>query len=336
MPRVGDVIRPIPKKRSPNYPGLSLETAITRLSGLFEKINRHTVGVEVACQSMGVSHKSSTGLVLLGALRAYGLLDDVKSGIETMVKISDLGLDIVADSRPGSVAWLGFVRKAAKLPKIHGELWNKYGASLPPDDELRRFLIREKDFGDKAATVCIVRYKKTIAFAKLAEGGAIANNTATENEESEAGPEAGEEVHEEWLDRVPGPGNYVQWSRQGKDQFACPQKIIRVSPDWQFAFVEGSSKPLPMSELTVQDPPTKARAVGQARASLSGDVIANGPYISFPLPGGNLIEIRLRSKVSKKDFDRIKALLDLSEGSLVDEDEPESRENLPPGIRGVE
>lgn len=45
-----------------------------------------------------------------------------------------------------------------------------------------------------------------------------------------------------------------------------------------------------------------------------------GPFISFPLPGGNAIEIRLRSKVSKKDFDRIKSLVDLSEPALVSDE----------------
>jgi hypothetical protein len=44
-----------------------------------------------------------------------------------------------------------------------------------------------------------------------------------------------------------------------------------------------------------------------------------GAYISFPLPGGNAIEIRLRSRVSKMDFDRIKSLVELSEASLVED-----------------
>ena len=44
----------------------------------------------------------------------------------------------------------------------------------------------------------------------------------------------------------------------------------------------------------------------------------SAPYISFPLPGGNVIEIRLRSKVSPKDFATVKKLIELSESSLVD------------------
>ena len=43
----------------------------------------------------------------------------------------------------------------------------------------------------------------------------------------------------------------------------------------------------------------------------------SGPSITFPLPNNNSIEIRLSKPVSKKDFERIKKLVDLSEDSLV-------------------
>lgn len=48
---------------------------------------------------------------------------------------------------------------------------------------------------------------------------------------------------------------------------------------------------------------------------------AGGPYIVFPLSDGNVLEIRLRKRVSPKDFERIRQLVDLSEGSLVDFEE---------------
>jgi hypothetical protein len=46
-----------------------------------------------------------------------------------------------------------------------------------------------------------------------------------------------------------------------------------------------------------------------------------GPRIEFPLPDDNVIEIQLRKPVSKRTFERIKQLLDLSEDSLVAEDQ---------------
>jgi hypothetical protein len=48
---------------------------------------------------------------------------------------------------------------------------------------------------------------------------------------------------------------------------------------------------------------------------------SDGPFISFPLSGGNVVEIRLKQKVSFEDFKRLKSLIDLSEGSLVGTDD---------------
>jgi hypothetical protein len=45
--------------------------------------------------------------------------------------------------------------------------------------------------------------------------------------------------------------------------------------------------------------------------------------IVFPLSGGNAVEIRLKRRVSRKDFDRLKQLLELSEDSLVEPGETE-------------
>lgn len=46
-----------------------------------------------------------------------------------------------------------------------------------------------------------------------------------------------------------------------------------------------------------------------------------GDYISFPLAGGNVLEIRLKKRASPKDFERIKAIVELSESSLVEEED---------------
>lgn len=46
----------------------------------------------------------------------------------------------------------------------------------------------------------------------------------------------------------------------------------------------------------------------------------SGPFISFPLSGGNVLEIRLKKRVPKSDFDRIKTLVELSEASLIEGD----------------
>jgi hypothetical protein len=48
------------------------------------------------------------------------------------------------------------------------------------------------------------------------------------------------------------------------------------------------------------------------------------PPLTFPLPRGNVIEIRLKSKVTSKEFEKIKQLLDLSESSFVEDEAAQS------------
>ena len=48
---------------------------------------------------------------------------------------------------------------------------------------------------------------------------------------------------------------------------------------------------------------------------------ANAPYITFPLPRGNKIEIRLQSKVSATEFDQLKQVLELMKPSIVENED---------------
>lgn len=127
---------------------------------------------------------------------------------------------------------------------------------------------------------------------------------------------------------TPKAGDYVQWASQGVDQFEQPRKVVGIADGGEWAFVEGGSTGVAMSELTVVDPPASAD-VGNPKPPLpKGAPPANpffkpplaapeGPRIEFPLPNDNAIEIRLKKPVSKKDFERIKKLVELSEDSLV-------------------
>ena len=45
----------------------------------------------------------------------------------------------------------------------------------------------------------------------------------------------------------------------------------------------------------------------------------DSPYLTFPLPRGNAIEIRLRAKVSASEFDQLKQLFELMRDSVVEE-----------------
>jgi len=176
-----------PRTRSPNYPSIDLKTAVAKLTPLFNGMKRHSVGVETAVQLMEYKYTSSSGKLALGAMRSYGFFENERSQTDSLVKLSTRALDIAVDYEEGSEEWWVAVKKAALSPKIHADLWNRYGTQLPPDTELRRYLIRELKFNDNAVGPLIAEYKTTIEFAKLSDSDTIEDADREEDEDDHAG-----------------------------------------------------------------------------------------------------------------------------------------------------
>jgi hypothetical protein len=157
-----------PITRSPNYPSINLKEAIGRATDFYQRNGRHGAGFETLASFWGYGAKSSGFRLTLAAIRSFGLVEGVGKG-DRLIKLTPLGLDIVTDYPEGSAERAKAIKDAARRPKIHAELWAKYGARLPSDEELRRFLVREREFNDKTVSQFISEYKDTLAFADLSD-----------------------------------------------------------------------------------------------------------------------------------------------------------------------
>ena len=49
-------------------------------------------------------------------------------------------------------------------PKLHADLWEQYKAKLPDDIEIRRYLVRGRNFNDRTVDTFIQEYKSTLEF----------------------------------------------------------------------------------------------------------------------------------------------------------------------------
>jgi hypothetical protein len=154
------------RNRSPGYPGFSLVKAVDRAELLYKHDKRNAVPIAVAAQHWGYSPQSSGVLVSIATLKKFGLLEEVSGGSVRQLKLTDLALHIIL-SPSGSEERRNAIRTAAMLPAIHVELWEKYHEELPSDANLKRILIMERGFGDKAADDLIQEYKETISFANV-------------------------------------------------------------------------------------------------------------------------------------------------------------------------
>lgn len=154
-----------PLTRSPNYPAIDIGRAIERLRTLYNKERQHAMPAIQAVKHWGYSSLNSPGGGQLAALARFGLLDDEGTKDERRVKVTDLGVKILA--HPDMAERESAVRHAAMLPAVHQEMWQKYGTELPSEDNLKWFLTQERGFSENGAKDFIKEYLATIDFAKL-------------------------------------------------------------------------------------------------------------------------------------------------------------------------
>jgi hypothetical protein len=272
------------RQRSPAYPFINLETALRRAKEFYEKEVRNAVNIKIAAKHWGYEEKSSGGLQTAATLISFGLLRDEGTGGKRKLQLTQNALRIILDSRPDSRERAAAIKEAALAPKIHQELWKKWGSALPSDSSLKYTLTVEwvPPFNGNAVESFIKEYKDTVAFAKLGESDHLSGGVIEVGDGAE-GPL-------EQRAYVPKVGDYVQWEPGGVLQFQEPKRVSRFSADGRFAFVDGSPTGLPVEELTEEArplpavPPTGGTRVASnpplGRTSVREDV--------FSLPEGNV------------------------------------------------
>lgn len=152
------------KVRSPSFPAIDLREAVERARALYEAERRNAARPEIVVAHWGYSPKSSGGLQAIAALRAYGLVEG-----EGVVRLADQGVHLALDD-PGAPQWTAMAREAALAPPVHARLWERYGADLPSDKNLRSFLVLELGFNEGAVDLCLRNYRETLGFAGLGAG----------------------------------------------------------------------------------------------------------------------------------------------------------------------
>jgi len=176
------------RTRSPAYPFISLPKALERAKVFYEVEKRHPAPFAVSVSHWDFKPKSSGGFQTVAALKQYGLMQDVGGGKDRKVQLTDPALRILLDQREESPDRNRAIKTAALKPKIHAEIWGKWGADLPSDGTLQTYLTLEKKFNDDSAGELIKIYKDTIRFAKLDESDKISGGDEDiEDTETEPG-----------------------------------------------------------------------------------------------------------------------------------------------------
>src|SRR5690349_11918373 len=88
------------RDRSPDFPFIGLSKALERLDSLFAKAKRYEVRAFDVAPHWGYKPTSSSLDRTVGALAAYGLIEQSGSGSAKKIKVSDAAWRILEDKRP--------------------------------------------------------------------------------------------------------------------------------------------------------------------------------------------------------------------------------------------
>ena len=221
------------RDRSPSFPYISLAKALERIQTLFEKAKRHEVRVADVAKDWGLAAKSSSTDRNVAALLAYGLIDDSGSGDAKKIKISETGWRILDDKRPGVREKL--LAEAALKPRIIADYAQHWKDGRPDEAHSLSQLKFEGGFTDEGARMFLRVFDETIRFTAATPSDKV---TATEPENDKPQVRAKE-------------GDFVQWTSAGIDQFKSPVRVIGISDDGQWIWVDGSTTGVPMAEVQV-------------------------------------------------------------------------------------
>jgi hypothetical protein len=222
------------RDRSPPFPFISLEKAIERAREFETQYKKSAGRIPNVLTIWGYSTKSSGGLQTVGALKAFGLMEDEGVGSERKIKLTELAMRILKDERPGKRQEA--IQEAALKPKVIGEFWVRWREGRPPDIECVSELTLERGFTETAAKRFIQVYDDTIRFAHVETADKVSDKLLKE------------------LEGLPPKvkvGDLVQWAPGGVLQFPEPRRVAGLTEAGNFVLVEGSDTGLPIGEVTV-------------------------------------------------------------------------------------
>ncbi len=131
------------RSRSPNYPSISLGTAIEAIKEVYAKEKRAHFPRTSLAGHLGYSSINGRSLARIGAIRAYRLIE----GREDDLAVSQTAIAIL-EAPEGSPDRAEAYRTAFLSPTIFKRIHDKYGDETPSHETLRWWLTQQGYVGD--------------------------------------------------------------------------------------------------------------------------------------------------------------------------------------------
>jgi hypothetical protein len=153
------------KERSPSFPFISLPKAVERAQAFYDAHRRNGARLVTVADTWGYAQSSSGLQQTVGALKSYGLLEDVGRGQDRRIQLTDLANRILHDSRPGAKE--ASIKEAALRPRLFAEYAEKWLPNRPNDSHCLSELHLDRGFTPAAAQTFLRAFDETVTFANL-------------------------------------------------------------------------------------------------------------------------------------------------------------------------
>jgi hypothetical protein len=160
------------RDRSPAFPAIPLGEAVDKLIAFEKYFRQHPAAIDKVGLAWGVKQAAD----YLAALRYYGFVEYVGNGTSRQAVITESGRNFLRAQQEAFKQKL--LREAALKPKEIAKFWTSWGADRLPDPVCIDELIQRNGFSERGARLFLNTYDGTIAYAKLAQAGKIANDSA--------------------------------------------------------------------------------------------------------------------------------------------------------------
>ena len=275
------------RTRSPAYPYIALPNALEKAAVLWQVEGRHAAAVNVAMQHWGYKEDSSTGYSCVAALKKFGLVDHEGMGDTRQVKLSDRALAILLDKDPDSDGRRDALRAAALGPRIHAELWERYGTELPSDQSLKRYLVLERGFNEAAVDELLDEYKQTMTFAGLnVATGAAGTNAAALPPPLRATPAVAPEIRPVGTAAASAGDEPPPTALRQETTMNARQDVSRSAHD------VGGSRPVLPPSRPAGEVPRRGGQVAARQAGLFGEDEDDGPEADERFPATPVLSPR--------------------------------------------
>jgi hypothetical protein len=231
--------------RSPGFPFIPLSKALERVETFRIAEGgrpKHFAPLTSAAKAWGIGPKTGQALQTIAALGQFGLIEFEGMAEARSLRPSDVALRILLDKQLNSPEREELIQRLALKPKIHKELWEKWGENFPSDPTFETYLVRDRGFSESGARDLIAEYKDTISFAKLGQPAII---TPIKELEGAVIPPPRDEAKIDDL---------VQVEINGAFQLAQPVRVraIQYHEGQKWVFVEGRETGIPMDQIVLQ------------------------------------------------------------------------------------